>query len=176
MGIHLDFWQKTSWFAIQSKSRQESVAATRLAELDLEVFLPRIQAEQSAHGGVRRVSKALFSGYLFTRFCPLESMDDVRYTHGVLRVVGSGRIPIPIAPDIISGIQEKIQSDGFIRLEARGFRPGDRVTIEQGAFQGWMGQVQREHDDGKRVVILLEAIQQARLSIEKRWLSATASV
>ena len=64
--------------------------------------------------------------------------------------------------------------DGFIRLEARGFQPGDKGTIEQGPLHGWTGKVQREQDGGKRVMILLEAIQQARLSIEKRWLSATA--
>jgi transcriptional antiterminator RfaH len=174
MGIHLDFWQKTSWFAIQSKSRQEDLAAARVAELDLKIFLPQVREKQSVHGGGRRVTKALFPGYFFARFCPLESMDAVRYTHGVLRVVGSGRFPIPVAPEIVSNIREQIQPNGFIRLETRRFRPGDKVTIEQGPFQGWMGEVQGEQDGGKRVMILLEAIQQARLSIEKRWLSATA--
>jgi transcriptional antiterminator RfaH len=105
MGIHLDFWQKKSWFAIQSKPRQEDLAAARLAKLDLEVFLPQLREGQSACNRVRKVTKALFSGYFFTRFCPLESMEAVRYTHGVLRVVGSGRFPIPVAPEsyLISG-------------------------------------------------------------------------
>jgi transcription antitermination factor NusG len=176
MGTHLDFWQKANWFAIQSKSRQEHLAARRVAELNLEVFLPQFREEQSAHDGIRSVSKALFSGYFFTQFCPLESFEAVRFTHGVLRVVGSNRFPIPVAPEIISGIRKQIQTDGFIRLERRGFQPGDKVTIERGPFQGWMGEVQREQDEGKRVMILLEEIQQARLSVEKGWLSATASV
>ena len=176
MGIHLDFWQKKSWFAIQSKPRQEDLAAARLAKLDLEVFLPQLREGQSACNRVRKVTKALFSGYFFTRFCPLESMEAVRYTHGVLRVVGSGRFPIPVAPEIISDIRGQIQPDGFIRLEARGFRPGDKVTIEHGPFQGWIGEVQREQEDGKRVMILLEAIQQGRVLVDRHWLSATASM
>jgi hypothetical protein len=96
MGNLLDFWQSTSWFAVQSKSRQEDLAAARLAKLDLEVFLPQIREEKPVRRGVRRVTKALFPGYFFTRFCPFESLDTVRYTH-VLRVVGSARFPIPVA-------------------------------------------------------------------------------
>ena len=176
MSIHLDFWQETSWFAVQTKAHQEPLAAARVAKLALEVFLPQLREERSVGRGIRRVIKALFPGYFFTRFCPLESIDAVRYTHGVSRVVGCGRFPTAVEAEIISSIQQQIRPDGFIRFEARGFRPGDKVTVEQGSFQGWMGEVQREQDDGKRVMILLEAIQQASLSVEKRWLSATALV
>jgi transcriptional antiterminator RfaH len=176
MSDRIDFWQKTSWFVVQTKSHSESVAAARVAKLDLEVFLPQVRAEESVRTGARKIAKALFPGYFFTRFCPLESIDAVRYTHGVSRVVGCGRFPTAVEGEIISSIQQQIRPDGFIRFEARGFRPGDKVTVEQGSFQGWMGEVQREQDDGKRVMILLEAIQQASLSVEKRWLSATALV
>jgi transcriptional antiterminator RfaH len=174
MGDLLDFWHRTSWFAVQSKSRQEDLAAARLAKLDLEVFLPRIREEKPVRGGVRGVTRALFPGYFFTRFCPLESLDAVRYTHGVLRVVGSAWFPIPVASEILSGIREQIRPDGFIRIQVSGFRPGEKVIIEQGPFQGWMGEVQREQEDGRRGMILLETIQQVRMSIEKGWLSASA--
>jgi transcriptional antiterminator RfaH len=176
MSTHLDFWQETSWFAVQSKARQEALAAARVAKLDLEVFLPQIRAQQPVRRGVRRVTKALFAGYFFSRFCPLQSLEAVRYAPSVLRVVSCGRFPIAVESEIISSIQQQVRPDGFIRLEVRGFQPGDKVTVEQGPFQGWMGEVQREQDDGKRVLILLEAIQQARLSVEKCWLSATAVV
>ncbi len=176
MRIHIDFWQKTNWFAVQTKSHRESLAAARVAKLGLEVFLPQVREQQPAHSSLRRITKALFTGYFFSRFCPLESLDAMRYTHGVLRVVGSGRFPIAVAPEIISSIQARINADGFVRLEAREFQPGDKVTIEQGPFEGWIGEVQREQDDRKRVMILLGAIQQGRLLIDKRWLSATASV
>jgi transcriptional antiterminator RfaH len=175
MSNHLDFWQKTGWFAIQTKPHRESLAAARIAKLALEVFLPRIREEQLVCSIVRTVTKALFPGYFFTRFCPLESLEAVRYTPAVLRVVGSGRFPLAVAPEILARIQERIEPDGFIRLQASKFQPGDKVTIEQGPFRGWMGEVQREQDDGKRVMILLAAIQEARLLIEKRCLSAAAA-
>jgi hypothetical protein len=46
------------------------------------------------------------------------------------------------------------------------------VAIEQGPFAGWVGKVECEWDDGKRVAILLEAISKARMLIDKRWLAA----
>jgi transcription antitermination factor NusG len=90
--------------------------------------------------------------------------------------VSSGRFPIAVASEILSSIYEQIEPDGFIRLNSRDFQPGDKVIIQQGPFQGWIGEVQREQNGGRRVMILLEAIQQARLSIEKPWLSAAALV
>jgi transcriptional antiterminator RfaH len=176
MSINLDVWQQMSWFAIQSKSRQEGFAAARVAKLDLAVFLPQIQEEQSTRSGLRKLTKALFPGYFFARFCPLKSLEVVRYAPGVSRVVSSGRFPIAVASEILSSIYEQIEPDGFIRLNSRDFQPGDKVIIQQGPFQGWIGEVQREQNGGRRVMILLEAIQQARLSIEKPWLSAAALV
>jgi transcriptional antiterminator RfaH len=177
MRDRIDFWQETSWFAVQTKARQEALAAARVAKLAREVFLPQLREERPVgRGGLRWLTKALFPGYFFSRFCPLESLEAVRYAPGVLRVVSSGRFPSAVAPEILARIQERMDPDGFIRLKARGLQPGDKVTIERGPFQGWIGEVQREQDGGKRVIILLAAIQQARLSVEKRWLSPAAAV
>jgi transcriptional antiterminator RfaH len=170
---HLNLWQKTSWFAIQTKARQEQFAAACVVKLDVEVFLPQAREEQWVCS--RNVTKALFPGYFFARFCPLESLEAIRYAPGVSRVVGSGRFPTAVAPEIIARVQEQIQPDGFIRLKARRLNPGEKVTVEQGPFQGWIGEVQRELNDGKRVMILLEAIQHARLLVERGWLTAGAS-
>jgi transcriptional antiterminator RfaH len=175
MNGQLIVWQKTSWFAVQTKAHLEKFVAERLAKLELEVFLPEIRTEQLIGRRIRRVGKALFPGYFFSRFCPLEWLEAVRYTHGILRVVSSGQIPIPVEPEIIASLRDRIRPDGFIRLEAKCFKPGDKVLIEQGPFQGWMGEVQREQDGGMRVTILLGTIYQAKLSVEKRWLSAVPS-
>jgi transcriptional antiterminator RfaH len=175
MSGHLNLWQKASWFAIQTKAHQEFLAAARMAKLDLDTFLPQIRMERFISGRVHRVAKALFPGYFFSRFCPLECLEAVRYTHGVLRVVSSGQFPIPVEPAIIANIRDRIQPDGFVGLEDKCFKPGDKVVIEEGPFQGWMGEVQREQQGGRRVTILLGAIHQAALSVEKRWLAAVSS-
>jgi transcription antitermination factor NusG len=172
----MDFWQKTNWFAIQTKPYQENLAAARVASLDADVFLPRVKQEQMICGFARLVNKPLFPGYFFAQFCPLLSYEAVRYTHGVLRVVGTRLFPIPLEAEVMLAIQNRVQEDGFIRLQRKRFLPGEKVTIEKGPFADWMGEVERELDDGRRVSILLEAIQQARVLIEKRWLAATPVV
>jgi transcriptional antiterminator RfaH len=172
MSDHIDFWQKTRWFAIQTKPHQENLAAARVAKLDLEVFLPRIREEQSVRSVARLATKPLFPCYFFTRCCPLVSIEAVRYTHGVLRVVSSGQFPIAVDDAVVREIQDRIEEDGLIRIDPRGFRPGDRVSIQSGPFEGMMARVERELDDRKRVAILLETLMNARVLIERRWLEA----
>jgi len=120
------------------------------------------------------LTKPLFAGYFFAWFCPVVSMEALRSARGVLRVLGDGHGPIPIAPEIISEIRDRVQPDGFIRLEPTPLQPGQRVTIEQGPFEGLMGRVEQEWDDGRRVRILLEAIQHAHVLTEKHLLSVAA--
>jgi transcription antitermination factor NusG len=167
----MDVWRETNWFAVQSKPNHEQLAAAGIARLDIEVFFPRVKQEQSTGGAKRALIKPLFRGYFFVRFCPFVLFDAVRYARGVLRLVGTNHFPIPIEPDVISSIKERVQGDGFIALEAKPFLPNDAVTIMQGPLSGWMGKVEREWDDGKRVLILLEAIQTARLLVEKSLLT-----
>jgi len=175
MSDHKDFWQKTSWFAIQTKPHQENVVAARVAKLDLEVFLPRTREGQSVCSAAQMTTKPLFACYFFTRFCPLATIEAVRYTHGVLRVVSSGQFPIPVDDEVVREIQDRLEEDGMIRINPRGFRPGDRVSIQSGPFEGMMARVERESDDRKRVAILLETLLNARVLIERSWLTADAA-
>jgi transcriptional antiterminator RfaH len=164
----MDFWQQTNWFAIQTKPQQEGLAVSHLRRLDLEVFLPRTRPEYLAQGAMRRSVRPLFPGYCFARFCPLLSLEAVQYAHGVLRVVGTRACPIAVAPEIIHSIQDRVRDDGFVWLEIRGFHAGDRVSIEEGPLAGWMGRVERESDDRRRVAILLETIHQTRVVVDGR--------
>jgi transcription antitermination factor NusG len=170
----MDFWAETNWFAVQAKPFQETLAAASVAKLNIEVFLPRIKQEQIVCGMTRLLTKPLFNGYFFARFSPLLVQEAVRYARGVLRIVGTSGFPIPLDEEVILAIRSRIEDDGFVRLKSPSFEPGDRVCIERGPWQGTFGRFEQELIDGKRVAILLEAIDHARLLIEKRWLSAVA--
>ncbi len=167
----MSFWDETNWFAVQAKPYRETLAAASVSKLDLEVFLPRIRQEQMVGGIWRSVIKPLFPGYFFSRFCPVVSAEAIGCARGVLRVVGTREFPIPIGQEIIAEIQSRIEPDGCAAPRSRRFQPGDNVTIEHGPLEGLMGRVEQETDDGKRVAIFLEALSQARVLIEKRWLS-----
>jgi transcriptional antiterminator RfaH len=166
MTVTTKFWEEWNWFAVQTKSHREAPAAALVANLELQIFLPRVK-ESHLHIGAGKATKALFPGYFFARLCPLHSLEAVRYTKGVLRVVSSGRFPVAVAPEIISGIQVRICPDGFIRLKPREFQPGDKVTLEEGPLEGMMGRVERESDDHTRVTIFLAELLHARVSVAK---------
>ena len=166
----VDYNLTTNWYAIHAKPRRESLASVNLEALGLEILLPRVIEVQSSRGCTNRVIKPLFPGYFFARFCPGTCLQAVRFAHGVLGVVSAGTFPVPLDDDIILAIRARIASDGYAKLEPPIWTPGARVEVEEGPFRGFIGRFEREWDDGKRVLILLEAIQQARALVEKRWL------
>src|SRR5262249_23034972 len=112
----MNFLNETNWFAVQCRLYQEDLATACVAKLDVEVFLPRIRRGQTVCGFARQVTRPLFPGYFFARFCPSLALDAVRYAPAVLRVVGSSRFPIPVEEDIVSVIQGRVEGDGYIRL------------------------------------------------------------
>jgi transcriptional antiterminator RfaH len=166
------FWQKTYWFAIQTKPCREELAAANLARLGLETLLPKAKAKaRTARGKAESVIKPLFMGYLFARFCPEIQLEGVRFARGVLRVVSAGSIPVPLDEEIIPAIRARVAEDGYVHLEGPPLQPGDEVVIEGGPFQGAIGRFECEWDDRKRVSILLKAIDHVRLLVDRAMLA-----
>lgn len=172
----MDLWRETNWYAVHAKVHRESFGAANVAALGVEVLLPQLKQEWLVRGFRRTRIKPLFAGYFFARFCPAAYLDQVRYALGILHVVSTSRFPIPLGDDVIVSIRQRVQPDGYVRLSPVSMCPGDRVAIEHGPFQGLIGQVVRQEDDGKRVTILLETMMSARVSLEKQWLSTTPAV
>jgi transcriptional antiterminator RfaH len=171
----IDVWRAVSWFAIHVKPRRESFAATNICALGLRILLPRIRVERLIRVAAQQMVKPLFPGYFFTRFCPESSLEAVKAARGVLRVVSSGRMPIPVPDAIVQEIQDRIQEDGLIRIRPEVLAPGTLVTIQTGPFEGMMGRVERVLDDRRRVAIFLETLFQTRVLIERRWIEAEAA-
>lgn len=168
-------WKAVNWFAIHTKPRRETFAATNLAALGIGILLPRLKFERLLRGAAQSGTKPLFPGYFFARFCPESTFESVKAARGVLQVVSSGRIPIPVDEDVVREIQDRVREDGFITIRPQRLAPGIRVTIQSGPFEGMIGRVERELDDRKRVAIFLESLFHARVVIERRWVEAEAA-
>ena len=168
-------WDEAKWYAVQTKPYGENVVDGHLNRLGIRTFLPRVREEQNVCGTDRWLTKPLFSGYLFAHFTPRESYDAVRYSPRVLRVPGNGTRPLPVPEEIIESIRSRIQLDGFVKLERAEPKCGDTVVLNGGCFAGWMGRVERECNDHKRVLILLESLQQGWLVVEKRFATVATS-
>lgn len=170
-----DLWRDINWFAIRAKARRENFAAINVGALGIGILLPRVKVERLVRGAAQQGTKPLFPGYFFARFCPEDSFESVKGARGVLQVVSSGRMPIPVPDKVVRQIQDRVQEDGLIRIHPPGLAPGTRVAIQSGPFEGMMGRVERELDDRKRVAIFLETLFNARVLIERRWIESAAA-
>jgi transcriptional antiterminator RfaH len=164
------------WFAIQTKTGAEDAAVQTLATLRLQTFLPLALAAASRRRRNTRRVRPLFPGYCFARFRSSAHLHAVRYSRGVLRVVGTEETPWPVEESIIEDIRARLDGEGVLHWGPREFQAGDTVRICDGPFEGWTGVFDAELDDHLRVVILLQAIQQARLVMNRDCVELAAAI
>lgn len=160
--------EEMQWFAIQSRTRAEAVAESNLRALPIETLLPLVRRPvHHATRTSRMVLRPLFPGYLFARFFPVVSLRTVKYSRGVLRVVGGGEQPWRVDDAMIADIRERIGPEGCVELRERPLRAGDRVSVTTGPLAGWSGIFDSELSDAQRVVILIDTLQQGRVVIRR---------
>ncbi|HOW44424.1 MAG TPA: transcription termination/antitermination NusG family protein [Candidatus Aminicenantes bacterium] len=162
------------WFIIHCKPKQEFDARKHLQTLGVEVYLPLYAKKVRVNRmRVERVAP-LFSGYLFSRFDLRESYQKVRYTRGVKAVLGRNERLWTLADEKVQDIRSR-ESGGLVVLRPRQvqFRPGDRIRIDEGDFEGWEGIFREELPDRERAMILLTNVQfSSTLILPKEYLVA----
>ena len=125
------------WYALQLRTRWESSTATLLSGKGYETFLPTYKTSKRGPGKSVEVLAPLFPGYLFCRFNVCDRLP-VLITPGVISVVGTGRIPVPVEDSELAAIQ-KVVSIG-LRVEPWPYlEVGQLVRIEDGALSGVEG-------------------------------------
>jgi len=164
------------WFALHTKPAAETIAAQTVSTLGLETFLPIARSVSMRRGRAVSFIRPLFPGYCFARFEAKAHLRSVRYSRGVLRVVGTGEHPWPIDEAIIHEVQSRLDVNGEIELSNPSLRRGDPVRVCDGPLAGWTGVFDGQLDDRLRVVIFLEAIQQTRAVINRQWVEHADAV
>jgi transcriptional antiterminator RfaH len=168
-----DTWHEINWYAIQTKPSRDDLAVANVKRLGVEVFAPKIQHKKWTERGCAAVIKSLFPSYFFAKFSPAIHLHAIRYGRGIRRVVSSGRWPASVPVEVIESIRSRVCESGFVHLSEKDWQPGDRVTVLQGPLRGFQAVFERELDDQKRVILLLDAIHyQARILVEKHYLAA----
>src|SRR5262252_5154975 len=104
-----------------------------LTRADFQIYAPRLREWRTGRGGQRQRESALFPGYAFllirlqwhaARWCP-----------GVIRLVMDGLHPAKIPDAVIEAIRIR-EHNGAIEIPRRQLKPGDRVKILSGPFNG----------------------------------------
>lgn len=145
------------WFAVRSKPRRERLVDTVLTQRGIQVFLPEI-SPLPTRGQASAGREPLFPGYLFTRL-DLETSEWIaaRCAPGVVSFLGAEGVPTALPDALIAKIQERIEQRARRAPEAP-YRPGDRVIIAGGPFEGLEAVFDGTLSSSGRVRVFLDVV------------------
>jgi len=144
-----------SWYAVQTKPRQEEKVLFFLKQKGFNTYFPKIQTY--IYKGLKKYKKIkpLFPNYLFVK-CERKKINQVCWTYGVKKVLWKNTQPQPIAAELISSIRSLAGKDGLIRK--RNYKKNDLLRIKTGPFKGVEALFDHWESDGERVCLLLNLI------------------
>jgi transcriptional antiterminator NusG len=145
------------WYAVQTMPRHEKKVSVELAGKDIHCFLPTVLQARQWSDRKKVIVEPLFAGYVFVRInADSEARISLLRTKGVVGLVGTRGIPVPIPEPEITAIQAVLESRTPYR--AHGYLIiGQRVRIRGGALDGLEGILQEVKGD-QSLVISIELI------------------
>ncbi len=144
-----------AWFCVQTKPKQEHIAAGHLRQEDIEVFLPRLRFRKNTVRGPVWFTEALFPSYLFARFEWQRSLRLVTHARGVSHVVSFGNTAPQVSAETIAELQRSVGPDE-LRVLPHEVEPGQRVVVAEGALLGLNAVVAQVMPARERVQVLLD--------------------
>lgn len=153
---------RSSWFALQVRSRRESMIAAQLEGLGYECFLPLYKSIRRWSDRKKELEQPLFPGYLFSRF-DFQNCRSLVMTPGVLQVVGNGRSPIPVDESELESVRQMLAS-GLPNQPWPYLQVGQRVRITYGSLNNLEGLL--VHFKGGHRVVLSVSLLQRSVAVE----------
>ena len=150
-----------NWYAIQVRPRCELSTARILEGKGFRPFVPLYKRRSVWSDRKVDLEHPLFPCYIFCLFDAKVRMP-IMTTLGVVRIVGTGKMPWPIEASEIEAIQRVVQSECKIQPH-RFITVGTRVLIETGPLAGIEGIVTGHKN---RQLILSMGLIQRSVSVE----------
>jgi transcription antitermination factor NusG len=151
----------SDWFAIYVQSRHERAVASMLNAKEVETCLPVIHSRRAWRDRAKWIDMPAFPGYVFGRINE-GRRSKVLATPGVVRIVGQGRVGIPIPEEEMEALRTleraSCQAEPWPYLSE-----GDRVCIKGGALDGLVG-------------VLCDSRKQARLMVSVSLLQRSVAI
>jgi transcriptional antiterminator RfaH len=144
-----------NWYVLYSKPRKEEQVQLHLGLKGIESFFPRLQLPGSVSG--KKGITPLFPNYLFVRINLVTQSHHVIWSPGVKRIVSFSDTPIPLEDSVVEFLREKAGAQGVIQARSQ-LRPGQRVEIAGGPFDGFTGIIENPPNAKGRVKILLKLL------------------
>jgi transcription antitermination factor NusG len=155
------------WYALKVRTNGESKPQDSLIAKGFETFLPTYVEMRRYSDRLKKVSAALFPGYLFCRL-DAEHRLPILCTFGVESIVGVGGEPRPIEEEEIEAIRRVIHSDAAA-VPWPYLKKGDRVKVQIGSLAGVEGTLIKTRGVS-RLVISIHFLQRSiSFEIDREW-------
>ena len=160
---------KLSWYALQVRSRKENYVASQIIGQGYECLLPKYKCIRNWSDRRKELEQPLFPGYLFCRF-DFQQRRPLISTPGVLQILGTGPIPVPVSDDEIRALQlaaaSGVQKQPWPYLEV-----GERVRVTYGNLSGLEG-ILINFKGNHRVVLSVTLLQRSvAMEVDLAWLT-----
>jgi transcription antitermination factor NusG len=162
MGVTIDIgkdrdWRtERLWYAVQTRSKSEHVAAAGLVRFgEVEVYCPRVKFQRPTARGPVWFTEALFPGYIFARFEAGEYLRAVRHSNAVTKLLQFGEDFAVVPDEAVQQIRKEMGGEDFKVVEI-GHQIGDEVEVASGPLRGMSGIVTNLLGGDQRVRLLLE--------------------
>lgn len=140
------------WTAIYVRSRAEKKVALRLAEMQIEYYLPIQKTKVQWSDRVKTVEKVLIPGYIFARISEREYYEVLNVNGCVTYVRNEGKAA-RIRESQIHAMRILLQeAPEAICTTDVSFEPGQLVEITFGAFKGFVGEIIYHKNSGRLLV------------------------
>lgn len=163
------------WFVILTEPQREVTAAAGLVSRRFEAFGPSVYSKQvvkrqgremkDEHGRkiYRKVERPMFPGYIFAKFARgAERFEDARKVSGVREFLKIEGVPATLPTVLIDAIrreeekqlsvyEESIKPVGALVIP---FVQGGPAKIEDGPYDGWVGQMVKLKKNGRITMLL----------------------
>lgn len=147
------------WFAAQVWAGREQHCAQHLRVRGYDVFLPCYREQRRWSDRVKSVERALFSGYVFCRIHG-HVLAQLLTTPGVVRIVGDGCRPLPVAREEIDALQRAVEAG--LKVEPTDFlEVGQRVRIETGPLRDTEGIVLKVMKNQHRLILSVSLLRRS---------------
>jgi transcriptional antiterminator RfaH len=148
-----------AWHVLHSKPSREEFLCDQLLSRELEAYCPRVRVHP-ANPRARR-SRPYFPGYVFVRVA-LEQVGTsaLQWMPGAAGLVSFGGVPASVPDALIQALRRRAEEvrDSDRRWHEN-LKPGDRVVIEGGPFDGYEAIFETRLPGSQRARVLLNYLQ-----------------
>jgi len=146
------------WYLIYTKPRHEKKLQARLAELQINAFLPTKKTLRKWHDRNKYVDDPLFPSYVFVFLNDMKSYYDGMDAEGALYYVRTGKQIARVNESVVNSIMLATNKAKEIEVSDDYFQPGRRLVVSQGALAGLSCEVV-EYNSKQKLLVRVELLQ-----------------